>query len=145
MKDPSTFWVDYYVLGGISTCSGVFRDPMFLWISSNSFPLNLLLVRSHQPEIIMVKHLIQGRNNLTMVRVEPSSFDQGLRKKRRLCLLAHAVDKGHGSGQRCFEMLALISASHAINNAEQHLIAVCYNIWCNVPMSCHISSNVEPV
>jgi len=28
-------------------------------------PLNLLLVRSHQAEIIIVKHLIQGRNNVS--------------------------------------------------------------------------------
>ena len=48
---------------------------MFLWISSNSCPLNLLLVRSHQAEIIIVKRLIQGRNNVTRVRVEPKSCD----------------------------------------------------------------------
>ena len=53
---------------------------LFLWISSNSCPLNLLLVRSHQAEIIIVKHLIQGRNSMTRVRVEPRSFDQGCRK-----------------------------------------------------------------
>jgi len=29
------------------------------------FPVNLLLVRSHQAEIIIVKHLIQGRSNAT--------------------------------------------------------------------------------
>ena len=52
---------------------------MFLWISSNPCPLNLLLVRSHQAEIIIVKRLIQGRNNVTRVRVEPRSFDQGRR------------------------------------------------------------------
>jgi len=28
------------------------------------FLLNLLLVRSHQARIIIVKHLIQGRNNM---------------------------------------------------------------------------------
>ena len=53
---------------------------MFLWISSNSCPLNLLLVQSHQAEIIIVKRLIQGRNSMTRVRVEPRSFDQGRRK-----------------------------------------------------------------
>ena len=53
---------------------------MFLWISSNSCPLNLLLVRNHQAEIIIVKRLIQGRNNVTRVRVEPKPFDQGRRK-----------------------------------------------------------------
>jgi len=39
----------------ISEFSGCFSD--FL-------PLNLLLVRSHQAEIIIVKRLIQGRNNV---------------------------------------------------------------------------------
>ena len=57
-----------------------FGDPMFLWISSSSCPLNLLLVRSHQAEIIIVKRLIQGRNNVARVRVEPRSLDQGRRK-----------------------------------------------------------------
>ena len=53
---------------------------MFLWISSNSSPLNLLLVRSHQAEIIIAKRLIQERNTVTRVRVEPRSCDQGRRK-----------------------------------------------------------------
>ena len=68
------------MIGGIRTCLGVSADPMFLWISSNSCPLNLLLVRSHQAEIITVKRLIQGRNNVTSVQVEPRSFNQGRRK-----------------------------------------------------------------
>ena len=80
LDDPHTFHhQDYFVIGGIRTCLGVSDDPMFLWISSNSCPLNLLLVRSHQAEII-IKRLIQGRNNVTRVRVEPRSFDQGRRK-----------------------------------------------------------------
>ena len=54
---------------------------MFLRISSSSRPLNLLLVRSHQAaEIIIVKRLIQGHNNVTRVRVEHRSFNQGRRK-----------------------------------------------------------------
>ena len=68
------------MIRGIRTCLGVSDDPMFLWISSNSCPLNLLLVRSHQAKKIIVKRLIQGRNNVTRVRVEPKSFDQGRRK-----------------------------------------------------------------
>ena len=36
----------------------------------NSCPLNWQLLRSHQAEIIIVKRLIQGRNNVTRVRVE---------------------------------------------------------------------------
>ena len=47
---------------------------------SNSCPLNLLLVQSHQAEIIIVKRLIQGHNNVTRVQVEPRSFDQSHRK-----------------------------------------------------------------
>ena len=50
---------------------------MFLLISSNSCPLNLLLVRKHQPEI---KRLIQRHNVTSRMRVEPRSYDQGRRK-----------------------------------------------------------------
>ena len=53
---------------------------MILLISSNSCPLNLLLVRSHQAETIIVKRLIRGHNNVTRVRVEHRSFDQDRRK-----------------------------------------------------------------
>ena len=81
LDDPHTFhYQDYFVIGGIRTCLGVSDDLMFLWISSNSCPLNLLLVRSHQAEIIIIKRLIQGRNSVTRVRVEPRSLDQGRRK-----------------------------------------------------------------
>ena len=61
---------------------------MFLRISSSSCPLNLLLVRNHQAEIIIVKRLIQGHNNVTRVRVEHRSFDQGRRKNDALTNLA---------------------------------------------------------
>ena len=82
LDDPHTFHcLDYFVIGGIRTCLGVSDDPMFLWISSNSCPLNLLLVRSHLAEIIIVKRLIQGHNSVTSVRVEPRSFDQSRHKK----------------------------------------------------------------
>ena len=67
---------DYFMVGGILTCLGVSSNPMFLWISSNSCPLNLLLVQSHQAEIIIVKCLMQGRNNGIRVQVEPRSCDQ---------------------------------------------------------------------
>ena len=73
LRDPRSFYCkDYFVLGGIHTCLGVSSDPMFLWISSNSCPLNLLFVRSQKAEIIIVKRLIQGRNNVTRMRVEPN-------------------------------------------------------------------------
>ena len=81
MDYPHTFHCqDYFVIRGIRTGLGVSDDPMFLWISSKSCPLNLLLVRSHQAKIIIVKRLIQGHKNVTRVRVEPKSFDQGRRK-----------------------------------------------------------------
>ena len=62
---------NYFVFGGFHTCLRVFNNPMFLLVSSHSYPLNLLLVRSHQPDIIIVKHFIQGNNNVTRVLVEP--------------------------------------------------------------------------
>ena len=83
---------DYFVLGGIRICLGASKDQMFVWISSNSCPLNLLLFASHQAKIIIVKRLIQGRNNVTRVWVEPKSCDQGWRKKQRLYSLGHAAD-----------------------------------------------------
>ena len=52
-----------------------------------SFPLefssdffNLLLARFHQAEIIIVKHLIQGRNNETRLGGEPSTLRSWSRK-----------------------------------------------------------------
>ena len=93
LDDPHTFhYNDYFVIGGIRTCLGVSDDPMLLWISSNSCPLNLLLVRSHQAEIIIVKRLIQGRNNGTRVWVEPRLFDQGRRKNDAFYPFGHAAD-----------------------------------------------------
>ena len=82
LEDPNTFRCNHYFLdGGIRTFLGVSHDPTFLWISLNSLPLNLLLVRGRQAEIIIiVKRLIQGRNSVTRVRVEPRPCDQGRRK-----------------------------------------------------------------
>ena len=78
---PRTFHCkDYFVVGGIRTCLGVSSDPMFLWISSNSCPLNLLLVRSQIAEITIVKCLIQGRNNAIRMLIDSRSFDQDRRK-----------------------------------------------------------------
>ena len=69
--DPHTFQCDnYFVLEEIHTGLAVSGDPMLLWISSNSCPLNVLYVRSHQAEIIIVKRVIQERNNVSRVRVE---------------------------------------------------------------------------
>ena len=55
---------------------------VFRWISSNACLLNLVLVRSHQAEIIIVKRLIQKRNTVTRARarLELRLCDQGRRK-----------------------------------------------------------------
>ena len=42
--------------------------------------VNLLLVRSHQAEIIIEKRLIQGRKHMTTVRAEPTLCSRGHRK-----------------------------------------------------------------
>ena len=65
----------------VRACRPVYNsDPMFLWISLNSCPVNLLLVRSHRAEKIIVKRFIQGCNNVTRVRVEPRSCNQSYPK-----------------------------------------------------------------
>ena len=81
LDDSNTFHCnDYFLVGGIRTCLEVSDDPMFLWISSNSYPLNLRLVRNHQAKIINVKRPIEGRNYVTKVRVEPSSVRRILKR-----------------------------------------------------------------
>ena len=77
VDDRHAFHCDnYFALGGIRTCLGVSSDPMLLWISLDSCPMNLLLVRSHQAEITIVKRLNQEHNNVTS-RVDPKLCDQG--------------------------------------------------------------------
>ena len=49
---------------------GVDHFPSFPVDVLTSSHVNLLLVRSHQAEIIIVKRLIQRRNSVTRVRVE---------------------------------------------------------------------------
>ena len=49
-------------------CFRVFR----LSFASDFF--NLLLARFHQAQIIVVKHLVQGRNNEAWVGVEPPTL-----------------------------------------------------------------------
>jgi len=51
--------------GRIRTRIGVVRFRVFQLFLLDLFPINLLLVRSHHVEIIIVKRLIQGRNNTT--------------------------------------------------------------------------------
>ena len=72
-----------------SVCLEVFGDTMFVKMSSNSCPLNLVLVRSQQAEIIIVKRFIKGRKNVTIrMRVEPTSYDHCRRKNDVFALSA---------------------------------------------------------
>ena len=56
--------------GRIRTRLGVDHFPSFPVDVLTSSHLNLLLIQSHQAEIIIVKRLIQERNNVTRVQVE---------------------------------------------------------------------------
>ena len=56
-----------------------------------------MLFQSHQAEIVIVKRVIQGRNNVTRVRVEPRSFDQGRRKNDAFTFLATLPTKIMGT------------------------------------------------
>ena len=54
-----------------------------------SCPPNFLLVEAtKQRYLIMVKHLVQGRNNVTKMRLEPRSCDQDCHKNDAFALLA---------------------------------------------------------
>ena len=57
--------------------------------------VNLLLVRFHQAEITVVKHLNQGRNNGPWMRVEPLTLRSWPSQKRRSKPLGHAADKSY--------------------------------------------------
>ena len=65
--DPRSFHCNnYFVVGGIAPDFRSFQRSNFQQrIFSNSCLLNLLLVQSHQAEIIIGKRLIQGRNNVS--------------------------------------------------------------------------------
>ena len=79
--DPHNFYYsNCFVIGEIGTCLEVFRNLMFLWIFPNFCLLNLLLVRSYQADITIVKRLVQGRINMTRYRRgKPRLCDQGRR------------------------------------------------------------------
>ena len=83
--------------GRIRTRLGVDHFPSFPVDVLTSSHVNLLLVRSHQAEIIIVKRLIQGRNNVTRVWVELMICDQSRRKNdafthsATLLLFVHAL------------------------------------------------------
>ena len=64
---------------------------MFLWISSKSSPLNLLLIRSHQARIIIVWRLVRERNNVARVQVEPRYCNESRCKNDAFFPLGHAA------------------------------------------------------
>ena len=66
-------------------CFQVFR----LNFASDFF--DLLLVKFFQAEIIVMKHLIQGRNNEDRMGVEPSTLRSWPSQKRRSKPLGHAA------------------------------------------------------
>ena len=92
---------------------------MFLWISWNSCPLNLLLVRSHQAEVIIVKRLTQGRNNMTRMGDEPTSCDQGCCKNDAFTQLATLPTK-----LTCRSELALISVMVSVEMKEEMRMSI---------------------
>ena len=66
LNDVHTFYSnDYFVFGPIRTCLGVSSHSMLMWIFLYSCLKKLLLLQRHQAEIMIVKRLIQGRNNMT--------------------------------------------------------------------------------
>ena len=74
----------------------------------------LVLVRSHQAEIIIVKRLIQRRNNVTRVGVEPKSCNQGRCKNNAFALSVSIVVL---SGQRQGKVSLFLTAQ---NSTKQH-------------------------
>ena len=64
---------------------------MFLWLSSNSCPVNFLLVQSHQAEIIIVNSLIQGPTTRPGWGLNPDHVIKVV-VKTRLCTFGHATD-----------------------------------------------------
>ena len=84
-----------FVLGGICTCIGVSSDPVFLKFDFLEFLSTEFVACSKPPSRkVIVNRLIQGRNDVTTVRVEPKSSDQGRRYNDAFALFGHTVQKG---------------------------------------------------
>ena len=89
LDDLRTFHYDNYtVFKRIFTSLGVSGNPMFWWIFSNSCPMNLLLVGSHQAKRIIAKRFIQRRNNVNREQVKSRSYDQSHCKHKSFILLS---------------------------------------------------------
>ena len=95
---------------------------MFLQIFSNSCLVNLLLVRSHQAEIIVVKRLNQGRNKVTRVQVEPRSCDRGRRKNDGLLGYAAKMNALVVSNKLLLFTIALASIFFVTKNTRMSIL-----------------------
>ena len=102
------YYSNCFVIGEVGTCLEVFCDLMFLWIFPNFCLLNLLLVRSYQAGITIVKRLVQGRNNMTRY----------LRGKPRLC------DQGHRNNNAFTYSAVLPTRMKNRNNGEFGLLVI---------------------
>ena len=95
--DPITFHSnEYFVPGGIRTCLEVSSDPMLVYFFeflSTEFAAG----RSNPAEVIIVKRLIQGRNNVTRVRIQPKLCDQCRRKNDAFTLSATLPTLDHAN------------------------------------------------
>ena len=67
--------------------------------------LNLLLFRNHQVEIIIAKHLIQKRKDVTRVGIQPRLCDQGRRKNDAFTLLGTLPTKKLKFGEDMFQII----------------------------------------
>ena len=93
---------------------------MFLWISLNSCPLNLLLVRNHQAEITIAKRLIQKRNNVTMLWVELRSYDQGCLKNDSFAHSALLMINWLDNTRTELQFIFLLLKKQTSNNKKMH-------------------------
>ena len=71
-------------------CLGVDRIPIFQFfrLMCDFLPRKYAACLSHHAEIIIVQRLFHERNNMTRVRVEPRSRDQGCPKNDTFALYA---------------------------------------------------------
>ena len=76
-----------------------------------------MLVQNHQAETIIVKRLIEGRNNVTRVRVKPRSYNQTPLPTRPLFLQTEVADSKR---DKCEGFAKAQTALHLINSAKLH-------------------------
>ena len=71
-------------------------------------------VQSYQAEVITVKYLIQRRNNVTSVRVEPTSCDRSRCKNDTFTLLDHAANS--------------LGLKNSLCDSESFMTQVCFEL-----------------